>query len=286
MFDSQPNIKRKYEILARCLDKHNVQRIEMEDLAAEYGVDAITIKRDLQSLRLIGVDIHSTAKHGVVVNEKLGNNLVRNLLLYYVGMCYSANVFDIATLLLVEHWQEQALSQIVILQRCIDCHNLVCVEYPSADSAADERVLEPLLIFHSDKSWRLLAREDGNVKQFHLEKMTNIRPTVKPFTPIPVEEIESYFSHSWKSWIGKERYHVKMLLSHKWHSRFQERTLTVGVQKTPQDDGSVLYEFDVNSLNEIAGWIASRGKGVIVIEPKALKDMVLELAKQTLKNYA
>ena len=36
---------------------------------------------------------------------------------------------------------------------------------------------------------------------------------------------------------------------------------------------------------EIAGWVATRGVGVIVLEPAELKEQVIEIAKGILKNY-
>jgi predicted DNA-binding transcriptional regulator YafY len=52
------------------------------------------------------------------------------------------------------------------------------------------------------------------------------------------------------------------------------------------EDGSADVAVTVNSLKEIASWIASRGKGVIVLEPEDLKEKVLALAKGTLENYS
>jgi predicted DNA-binding transcriptional regulator YafY len=54
---------------------------------------------------------------------------------------------------------------------------------------------------------------------------------------------------------------------------------------TKNEDGSVIYKTTVNSLNEIASWIVSRGKGVVVLEPELLKKIVIESAKGVLENY-
>jgi predicted DNA-binding transcriptional regulator YafY len=40
-----------------------------------------------------------------------------------------------------------------------------------------------------------------------------------------------------------------------------------------------------NILNEISGWIVNRGEGVIVLEPEKLKMIVIQTAKDVLKNY-
>jgi predicted DNA-binding transcriptional regulator YafY len=50
-------------------------------------------------------------------------------------------------------------------------------------------------------------------------------------------------------------------------------------------DGSVIYCTTVNSLEEIASWIVSRGKGVVVLEPAELKEKVLALARDSISNY-
>ena len=54
---------------------------------------------------------------------------------------------------------------------------------------------------------------------------------------------------------------------------------------TENPDGSVVYEMVVNSLTEIASWVASRGEGVNVLEPQELREMVVEIARGTLGNY-
>ena len=51
------------------------------------------------------------------------------------------------------------------------------------------------------------------------------------------------------------------------------------------DDGSFIYETTVNSLDELASWIVSRGKGVKVLEPPELKEKVINLAKDSISNY-
>jgi predicted DNA-binding transcriptional regulator YafY len=53
----------------------------------------------------------------------------------------------------------------------------------------------------------------------------------------------------------------------------------------PRMHGSIIFEATVNSLNEIAGLIVSRGEGIKVLAPDKLKEHVIELAKGVLKNY-
>jgi predicted DNA-binding transcriptional regulator YafY len=50
-------------------------------------------------------------------------------------------------------------------------------------------------------------------------------------------------------------------------------------------DGTVVFEATVNSLVEVASWVATKGAGVEVLEPVQLRDMVIALARGTLENY-
>lgn len=54
---------------------------------------------------------------------------------------------------------------------------------------------------------------------------------------------------------------------------------------TEEPDGSMINETVVNSLNEIASWIVSRGEGVLVLKPESLKKLIIKTAEDVIKNY-
>lgn len=109
--------------------------------------------------------------------------------------------------------------------------------------------------------------------------------TNEQFTKLPREKFEDLFMFSWKSWLGDEKYKIKLLVSKEWADRIRPRMLIKGQKVTKQEDGSIIFEATVNSLNEIAGWIVSRGEGIKVLAPDKLKEHVIELARGVLKNY-
>jgi predicted DNA-binding transcriptional regulator YafY len=113
----------------------------------------------------------------------------------------------------------------------------------------------------------------------------NVKMTEERFTKLPGERFEDLFMFSWKSWLGDEKFDIKLQVSKEWADRIRPRMLITGQQVTKQEDGSIIFEATVNSLNEIAGWIVSRGEGIKVLAPGNLKDHVIELARGVLKNY-
>ncbi len=105
--------------------------------------------------------------------------------------------------------------------------------------------------------------------------------TEKKFKRVPKEEIDELFVGSFRSWIGTEQHTVKIRFSKVCAERLKPRQLMESQIVTENPDGSVVYEIAVNSLSEIA----SRGEGVNVLEPKELREMVIDIAKGTLGNY-
>lgn len=284
MFEIQSKIKRQIEILGLCLS--NVGQIKTFDLADFFGVEELTIKRDLQELRSYGIDIHSTRKNGVCINSTINPSKLVETILHYIGLNHTSISIDKSSLLLVEKFGAKALSHIVLLQLCIDKSLSALIDYNKESNRIDkDRKVEPLLIFQNEGTWRLLTQAGDGIKQYILDKIINVKMTNEKFTKLPRERFEDLFLTSWKSWLGDEKHKVKLHFSKEWADRINPRLLIKGQKITEQEDGSIIFEATVNSLNEIAGWIVSRGEGVKVISPPALREQVIALANGVLSNY-
>lgn len=284
MFEVQSKIKRQIEILGMCLSKEG--ELKTFDLAYFSGVEELTIKRDLQELRSNGIDIHSTRKNGVCLTSQLNHSKLEEAILSYIGLNHTSLSIDKSTSLLVEKFDSKALSHIVLLQLCIDKSLAALIDYNKEANIIDkEKKVEPLLIFQNEGMWRLLVQSGNSVKQYLLDKITNVRMTNEFFNKIPRERFEDLFLTSWKSWIGDEKFEIKLHLSKQWADRINPRMLIKTQKITKQQDGSVIFEATVNSSNEIASWIVSRCEGVKVLSPEELKEQVIFLAKGALSNY-
>lgn len=285
MFELQRVVKRRIEIIGLCLNEREAVKPGLSDLAHSFQVDDLTIKRDLKELRFLGIDIHSTKRFGIIIATPLSNAKLNEILLHYAGISNYNNIFDKSTSLLVEKQSASALNHYVQLQLCIDNRCKAKIVYHNHNFETQERTVKPLLIFHSEGSWRLLTQEDGIVKQFHLDKISDVESTDQSFQRMSKEKFENLFKHSWGSWIGKDKFLVKLLFDKIWAERLKERMLVSDQKIIPQPDGSIIFEAEVNSLAEIASWIVSRGKGCIVLAPEELKKQVVKIAKDTLSNY-
>jgi len=282
--DYRLKTKRQIEILGTVLNYPD--KFKVVDFEVLFKVNELTIKRDLRELRSLGIDIHSKKGNGIGVYSKIPDEIIKNIITQYIGLTANQSSYDQASGLLVQKLNNKSISFITLFQRCIEDHYKVKIKYEKrGEELCNERIVEPYRIFQSDKNWRLLAKHEGTIKQFLINNIKYIEPLNKKFKPVSQKQIDEIFSTSFKSWLGKERYKVRLKLLSPWSYRIKPRQLMEFQKITENSDGSIIYETVVNSLKEISGWIVSRGEGVVVLEPDELRQIVIKTAQGTLKNY-
>jgi len=285
MLELQTKIKRQIEILGIAVNNpHGWKPVDLSEL---YGCEELTIKRDLQELRAYGFDLHSEKRRGIRLGAQLDPKQIKELIVQYIGLSNSDYAIDKATSLMVKKLQDKALSNVVTLQRCIDRTLIARIDYQKeAEELETGREIHPLLIFQSDGYWRVLAVNEGKIKQYHLNKILTVQATERRFRRVPQEQIDDLFRYSFKSWLGSERHTVKIRLSQLWADRIRPQLMIETQSLTENPDGSLAFEATVNSLLEVASWVVTKGEGVEVLEPTQLREMVVALARGVLKNYA
>ncbi len=286
MQDIRNKFKRQLEIVGLILSQNYPGVLRPADLAYIFDVEELTIMRDLQQLRSFGIHIHSIKKEGVCINKKLPEQKLLELIQQYSSLSRSSVFADKPTKLLVSRLGEKSLANFVLLQMAAEMKRIVAIDYEKDNGMLDfGREICPILVFQSDNYWRVLTCSEGKFKQFHLNKILEARHTEKTFPGVPDDILEDVFRFSWKSWVGNERHDITLSFSRIWKERIKPKQLMANETFQESEDGSFIYETTVNSLDELASWIVSRGKGVKVIVPDELKMKVISLAKDTLENY-
>ena len=282
MKDFHQKIKRQTELLGLILSG---DRIDIADAADIFGCEQVTIKRDLADIRSYGIDIHSNAKKGIIIDEPLDEEQVRQILSQYL-YAFVSKEYDKSFNLLLNKLKQNSIPIITTIQRGLERRRSVVIEYKKEESLDSYQCsIDPIMFFQSGGRWRILAKNDNKVKQFIIEKIIKAEITKKRFDKIPIKEVESLFAASFKSWLGPEKYEVKLRFYEPWTDFVVGTTMMANQRLHRNKDGSCDLEMTVNSLIEVAGWIVSRGKGVVVLEPEELKTQVIELANGCLQNY-
>ncbi|PYI50306.1 helix-turn-helix transcriptional regulator [Paenibacillus flagellatus] len=161
-------------------------------------------------------------------------------------------------------------------------------------SGKEERVLPLKVVYdHQYGRWYLLGHDSrGALKKYRLEGLTQIAEAeAVPETPYAAkrEELEERLRFSWLIDTG-ERVTVR--------ARFykpegggpdfvKERVLLQGQwgRIAEEDDGSFVYEIEVNGTTEIKPWLRSFGSSCEVLEPDHLRREMIEEWKEIRGYY-
>ncbi len=277
-------LKRQIEIVGKALSSK--ERFSVIDLAVEHNVEELTIKRDLAELRSRGIDIHSLKKEGIKILQPLKKEILKEFILEFISFSYSEDYPDKSTMILIQKLGEKALLFVVQLQKAIEQNLVTVIDYQSSANTIKTNIqVNPLKIFQAQNEWRLLAVNQNLIKQYFISKIIDVKLTTEKFKPLPKEKIDSLFTSSLKSWIGFEQFELKIHFDKNWSEIIKSKTYLLNQKITDLNDGSILFEATVNSLDEAATWILSFGKGAKVLEPEELKLKVIQLAKDALSNY-
>lgn len=277
-------LKRQIEIVGFALSEEKI--LSISDLASMFEVEELTIKRDLSELRAKGIDIHSTKRQGLKIFNSISHQTLKEFILEYISFSSSGDYPDKSTSVLIQRLGTKALSFIVEIQLAIENHLVLRIDYQSTPSQIKKDVeICPLKIFQASGEWRVLALNEGIIKQYYISKIKKIFATSNKFKPVSKDKIESLFYSSLKSWIGQDNYQIKIHFNKKWADAIKSKTILLNQKLTELEDGSLIFEGIVNSIEETASWIITFGEGAKVIEPPKLKERVIQLAKEVLSNY-
>ena len=144
----------------------------------------------------------------------------------------------------------------------------------------------PYHLMYNNYAWHVLGKKES-CKEFCVLKLNHI---------IELHILDKYF-------IEDEKFDLSEHIGRAWSMVPEGRLYNVRLQFLPevahnvadvqwhstqvvtfQDDGSIIMEFRVDGLNEITWWIMSYGDQVQVLAPAALRQRVLEIAQNMVRQ--
>jgi len=172
------------------------------------------------------------------------------------------------------------------LQNAIAKKRKVAMRYHSLfEGKIIDLELCPYHLFYNHRAWYALGHSSlhNSVRTFKLNRIKELQVTDKCFVGGENFNLYDYLGRAWSMIPEGRIYDIKLRFLPKvannvaevqWHS-----TQTV----TYNSDGSATVEFCVDGLGEITWWILGYGDQVQVLAPKALRDKIMEVAKNMVK---
>ena len=147
--------------------------------------------------------------------------------------------------------------------------------------------IRPLMVVDNamEDLYYVVTIKDGELMPFRLDRiyhyeLSKNRIEIEDRSPL------NQLANIWGMEMG-EPVHVKLLIKNE--ARVQDKIRQELVNRTnavwTQEGDSLYFEDDVIGINNFRSWLNSYGSSVLVIEPKSLRDEIIESAKKRLEFY-
>jgi len=300
------------------------QPYRVDDLAKMSGMSRRMVFRDLNELRKVGIPCHFDKKACCYVIDpefflpalslnaqealglfllvykarnhihfpfkdsalraalKIENNLPNEIKRYCSAALRNISIKDTTQEIsgLLNHIFAQLLEAI-LKKRIVN----ICYYSPpeQKDVVTD---LHPYHLMYNDHIWYVLgkSRLHKEICPFRLNRIKALNILDKCFIEDKKFNVSEYLGRAWSMIPEGRIYNIKLRflpeVAHsvaevQWHS-----TQTV----TFKDDGSAIIEIRVDGLNEITWWILSYGDQVEVLAPRVLRQRVIQIARNMVKQ--
>ena len=139
--------------------------------------------------------------------------------------------------------------------------------------------------FHGD--WYVIGfcHKEKEIRIFAVSRIREIKLTNRHFDIQEGFDIKEYFRDSFGIFESKGKYDIKLKIMNESARYVQEKQWHRSQKIRKMKDGSIVMEFWLNSLAEIFVWVLALGADCEVMEPKELREMVVNEMEKTLKNY-
>jgi len=197
---------------------------------------------------------------------------------------------------------ESIADMLAILQSALLRTRKLYLRY---DSYAERRQIEgrlsPYRLAYIHRGWYVigrLERTDGSAAKlpgagksarrpllFKVERIIDMKPLSDTYRADPGFSLDEYFGNAWLMVRGERSYHVKVRFLPLVAGNVQEVLWHKTQQTQYERDGSLLFEVDVDGIDEIAWWVLGYGDQAQVLEPLELRARMAEHAARMAEYY-
>jgi proteasome accessory factor B len=296
----------------------------VSDLSKMFGTSRRTIFRDMKELHAIGVPYHYNAKSGgytigpdfflppvdLNLQEALSLLLLLHKIPNQIQLPFKKSALlaalkiennlpvkirqscNIAMQTISAKAPAQAPTNLLDktfsqLQTAIINKRKVNIHYQSLfeDNIIDVELC-PYHLFYNDRAWYVLGYSSmhKSIRAFKLNRIKELIITEKCFLGGENFDLNEYLGRAWSMIPEGRIYNIKLRFLPKVADNVTEVQWHSTQKVTRNSDGSATMEFRVDGLGEISWWILGYGDQVQVLAPRVLRQRIVEIAQNTIKQ--
>ncbi len=149
-----------------------------------------------------------------------------------------------------------------------------------------EVILRPYVQALLNRAWYVIGYCEAHcqVRTFNLDRVLSVELLDETFAKPASFSLESHLGKSWALIREGREYAVRLRFTPKVAGNVEE-IIWHPTQRTERaDDGSLIFEVDVDGLTEISWWIMGYGDQVTVERPVELRKRILEMAQNIVRQ--
>lgn len=190
-----------------------------------------------------------------------------------IGKLYGTNEYE----------KDIPLIGIAIYER-----KIINAKYKNNKNEVYEMKIEPLALvyYEFENKFYLLGQYDNKLMTYNLERLIEINITNEKFKDKLNIDFDKYLANIWGMESGdRVKVKVKFLKEANVEEKVK-RDLQRRIYKTIDDyDDYFIYCDEIIGINSFKQWLRSFGSSAIVLEPKELRDEIIDAVKKALRYY-
>jgi len=129
------------------------------------------------------------------------------------------------------------------------------------------------------------SQQHDELRHWKVDRIEEVEVTKVPFRRPADFDLEEHLAGSFGVYRGGKSVRVRVRFAPEAARYVREKTMHASQRVVPQQDGSVIAEFQLGSLVEVKSWILSFGRQAEVLEPLELIDEVASELRAALGTY-
>ncbi|MFZ4589392.1 MAG: helix-turn-helix transcriptional regulator [Ignavibacteria bacterium] len=277
MKSNLPALKRQIEMLSMFYPNNKIKDCRVLDLAEKYRVAEVTINRDLNDLRSMGIPINSVYGKGIQITGHVDQKTVADLIVKYIAFYHSDVIIQDA---LFNSLNQSNVTHIFIfssINNAIENKNLIVINYKLSDNDVRDVLVLPCRIIQNNKQLEFIGvRNSSSIEVFEFSKIVSMRITDETNTNNYDDEINEFLGQTLVAASPK----INLVLQIRNTDSINNFNIyNLKINKVI-DDKTVRAEINHSSLDDLARWVIQQFGKVTVIEPKIVRDRIIELAQE------
>lgn len=256
---------RRFELLARIL---NGKRITKTQAAEDYSVEEITISRDLQFFRSLGIEVLSR-KNGIEIFNKVKNEHLIRFASEYFALKMNSDYFT-KSVKVFSKVDKDFFQQIVLLTKAIKESRIIEMKYKRlSDDETNDYTLKPIRLAEYNNNWILHAikKDESILQSFYLSRIITFHITNKKFEEI--KDLEE----------SGEKYKIVLRFSPEVENQIYYKIWFDDFEISKDNDGYIILKTKQPITSRLSSWCISWWDQMEIKSPDKLLVQIQNMIK-------